>query len=246
MKKLLRGVGQARILYDFGTDKRYIPFATMKEITLGISAEDARQTGGDRLFPLDIFTHSKSGKIKITDAALNMEVFDLMGSTLETSENFLVWELLTVTSGAVATNAAYVVGTVSLETSDGVGITTFTATTSPNITAIDNAYEGQKIIVRYETGDVTNVNSYSLKVNDEPIYFEVIHSSRYRDPADNKIKIFQTRIYRCRLVGNLDYSFKEGEFSSPSIEAEVLDPGRSDYKVITYAFGDLPTDLVTS
>ena len=244
--KLLRGVGQCRTKFTQGTTTRWVPFLTLKEINLGITAEDARQTGGDRLFPLDIYTHTKSGRIRITDAQLVMDVLEMMGAgTAASAANIQVYELLTVSSGAVATNATYIVDTVSILDENGDPVTSFTASTSPNITGL-GAVEGQKIKVYYDTADCTGIKTYALKVDDLPLYFELIQSARYVDPVDNTMKIFQVRVYRCRMVGNLEFTFRHGEFAAPVIEAEVLDPGRADGHVIEYAFGTQPAALEQS
>jgi hypothetical protein len=159
--------------------------------------------------------------------------------------NIQVYELLTVSSGAVATNATYIVDTVSILDENGDPVTSFTASTSPNITGL-GAVEGQKIKVYYDTADCTGITTYALKVDDLPLYFELIQSARYVDPVDNTIKIFQVRVYRCRMVGNLEFTFRHGEFAAPVIEAEVLDPGRADGHVIEYAFGTQPAALEQS
>ena len=245
--RLLRGVGWARAKFLVGSTYQYLTFATMKEINLGITAEDTRQTGGDRLFPLDILTHTKSGRIRIVDAQLVMDVFQLMGSgTASASGNVMVPETLTVTGGAVTTNATYIVGTVSLISATGDAITTFTATDGTNITSIPAEHNGTKIKVLYETDECTAITKFSLHVDDEPVYFELLHTSRYRDPSDNNIRIFQTRIYRCRMVGNIEYTFTHGEFAAPTIEAEVLDPDRSDGVVLDYTFATEPAGLTHS
>lgn len=246
--QLLRGVGYARSFFPVGTTYQYMVFATLKEINLGISAEDARQTGGDRLFALDILTNSKTGRIRITDAQLMLDVFQLMGSGIaETSGNVLVHEVLTVSGGAVATNAVYVVDavkgtTVSILSATSANITGFVATDGTNITGL-SAYNGTKVRVLYETAACTEIQKFTLSVDDDPIYFELVHVSRYKEPSDNQYRIFQTRIHRCRSVGNLEYTFTHGEFSSPQFEAEVLDPGRSDGAVIEYTHCKQPVGL---
>lgn len=245
--KLLRGVGWARCKFLVGSTYQFLTFATMKEINLGITAEDTRQTGGDRLFPLDILTHTKSGRIRIVDAQLIMDVFQLMGSgTSVATGNVMVPETLTVTGGAVTTGATYIVDTVSLLSGSTDNISTFVATDGTNITGIPSAYNGTKIKVLYETAECTSITKFSLHVDDEPVYFELVHTSRYRDPSDNAIRIFQTRIYRCRMVGNIEYTYTHGEFSAPSLEAEVLDPDRSDGVVLDYTFCTEPTGLTHS
>ena len=244
--KLLRGVGQARAKFNDGSTDRFIPFAVLKEINLGITVEDARQTGGDRLFPLDIYTHSKSGRVRITDAQLNLEVLEMMGAQApEASANMLVWELLTVSSGEVTTNADFVSGTIYIQDENGdiISPSVYSESGTDTITGL-GSYDGTKIKVYYETADATGITNYALRVNDEQLYFELVHSSRYRDPADNTIKLFQIRIYRCRLLGNLEFTYTHGDFTAPVIEGEVLDPGRSDGKVLEYAFGTQPAGLV--
>lgn len=251
--RLIRGVGQARAKFPVGTTSKYLPFATMKEINLGITAEDARQTGGDQLFPLDVFTTQKSGRVRITDAQLNMTVLEMMGAgTAATSANFLVFEILTVASNQVTTNAAIVsdavagTDTISILDEDGNPVTSYTHASGTKVIGGLSAQEGTRIKVYYETSDCTNITSYALKVNDEPVYFELIQSARYRDPEDNTIGLFQIRIYRLRLIGNLEFTFRHGEFSAPVIEAEILSPGRVDGKVLEYSLGTQPAALVQS
>jgi len=246
--QLLRGVGYARAFFPVGTSYQYLVFATLKEINLGITAEDARQTGGDKLFPLDILTTSKSGRIRITDAQLLLDVFQLMGSGVAVNTgNVLVHESLSVSGGAVATNATYVVDgtkgtTVSILSATGQNVTGFTATDGTNITGL-SAHNGTIIKVLYETAQCTEIQKFTLSVDDEQIYFELVHVSRYKDPADNQFRIFQTRIHRCRLIGNIEYTFTHGEFSAPVMEAEVLDPNRSDGAVVEYTFAKQPVGL---
>ncbi|HNR64695.1 MAG TPA: hypothetical protein PKJ95_00205 [Atribacterota bacterium] len=248
MQKILRGVGTFRAKIPFGTSELWVPFITAKEINLGISAEDARQTGGDRYFPLDIMTTSKTGTVRVTDAALHLDIFKLLGTgDPGSTENFQVKEILTVSAGGViTTGASYVVGTVSLmDQYENFVSSGYVATDGATITGL-SSYATTKMAVIYETADVSDAVVYSIHVNDLPTYFECVHVSRYRDPADNSIKLFQTRIYSCRPKGNLEYSYRHGEFSAPSFEAEVLDPGRVDGAVLTYAFGTEPAGLTTS
>ena len=249
MERILRGVGTMRAKIPFGSSTLWVPFVTAKEINLGITAQDARQTGGDKYFPLDIMTTEKSGTVKITDAALHLDIFKLLGSgDPGATENFMIKEVLTVSAGGILTTTAnFVAGSVSLLDQYGNFISTgySDAVAGKAVTGL-NAYANQKMKILYETPDVNDAIVYSLHVDDLPVYFECVHVSRYRDPADNSIKLFQTRIYRCRPKGNLEYTYRHGEFSAPSFEAEVLDPGRIDGKVVTYAFGTEPTGLTTS
>lgn len=248
MQKILRGVGKMRAKIPFGTSNLWVPFITAKEINLGISAEDARQTGGDRYFPLDIMTVSKTGTVKINDAALHLDIFKLLGTGEPGStENFQVEEVLTVSAGGViTTGVAYVAGSVSLlDQYENFVSSGYVDTSGTEITGL-SAYANTKMRVLYETATVSDAVVYSIHVNDLPVYFECVHVSRYRDPADNSIKLFQTRIYSCRPKGNLEYTYRHGEFSAPSFEAEILDPGRTDGKVVTYAFGTEPAGLTTS
>lgn len=241
--KLLKGVGILRAKYPVGSSFKYLVFATCKEVNLGITAEDVRQNAGDRLFPLDIYTHTKSGSIKITDASLNMEVLEMMGAgTATTTENVMVNELLTVATDSVTLNADFVAGTVSVLDKNGNDITSAITESAPRTITGLSAYDTQQVKVYYETEITTGVVN-SLKYDDEPLYFEVIHTSRFRDPATNAIMIFQTRIYRCRMKGNLEWTFQHGQYAVPVIDAEVLDPGRADKKIVTYSFSTEPAGL---
>jgi len=242
--KLLRGVGQARAKFTVGTASRFMTFATMKEISLSISAEDTRQTGGDKLFPLDILTHTKSGRIRIVDAQLIMDVFQLMGAgTAATAGNIMVPETLTVSGGAITTTVAYVAGSVSILDEDGNPVWTFTEAGGTSITGLDSSLNTTQVSVLYETAVFTDITKFTLHSDDEPLYFELTHISNFRDPQDNKIKTFQTHIYRCRMLGNIEFGFTHGEFTAPAMEAEVLDPGRSDKAILHYTFGTRPVGL---
>jgi len=241
--KLLRGVGVARAKYLLSTVWRFLTFATMKEINLGISAEDTRQTGGDRLFPLDILTHTKSGRIRIMDAQLIFEAFEMMGSgSSVTGGNIMVSEPLTVASGSVTVTpaAGFVADTVSLTDEDNDPIYSYTENANGTDVEDLSAYEGTQVRVYYET-TIAAATVYSLHNNDEPVYFELVHTSRYRDPNDSLVKLFQTRMKRCRLLGNFETNFVHGEFSSPVIEAELLDPDNVDRVVVEYSFANEPT-----
>jgi hypothetical protein len=242
---LLRGAGVARAKIPSGTTYTYIVFMTLKEINLGITAEDVRQTGGDRLFPLDIYTHTKSGRVRITDAQLLMSIFELLGSgAADTSSiDFLVHENLTVASGSVTTTANYTTGTISILDEDGNAITSFTEDGDNTGISGLGAYDGTVVRVDYDTPDATGITSYALHVNDLPLYFELTQSSNYIEPSDNSLRSFQVLIYRLRMVGNLEFTFRHGEFSAPVLEAEILDPGRSDEEVVRYKFGTLPAGL---
>lgn len=238
--KLLRGVGIARAKYTFASAVKFITWATLKEINLGITAEDTRQTGGDKLYPLDILTHTKSGRIRIMDAQLLFEAFELMGvAAATTGGNVMVSEPLTVASGEITTTQTYVADTVSIMSPTNEPFYGFTEGGGTSITGL-GAYEGLVVRAYYET-TVATASVYKFKNDDLPLYFELVHTSKYVDPNDNTTKLFQTRMKRCRLLGNFETNFVHGEFAAPVMEAEVLDPGNADGVVIEYTFCTQPT-----
>lgn len=226
--------------------------ATATNITPGGDALTV--TGGQSAFPLAFIDSTKTLDIGFTNAAFDMDMFEMTGTEAATdgAEDITISELVEIkktgttlyghTSNVFKTTGAYYIG--GLEYASGTtpaagkfGVTTADEGETGSKLLFNEAdvAEGDTIMVLY-TFSAANVHSVPVKTDSPSAKGEVwMHFPLYssgEDCTDSAIMgIIDVHIFRCRVTtpANIDTSYKTA--ATFPVQFSSIDPRRADKKM---------------
>lgn len=236
--------------------------ATATSITPG--GDSLTVTGGQSLFPLAYIDSGKSLDVSFTNAAFDMDMFELTGTEAATdgSVDITISELIEVkennsalyahTSKVFKTSGQYYIGGLEYVSGNTVAAGKFCVTTADTgetgsklLFDDDDVAEGDTIMVTY-TFASANTHTVPVKTNSPmargEVWFHFPVYSSGTDCTEAAIRaIVHVHIYRCRVTtpATLDSSYKTA--ATFPVTFSSIDPHRADKMMWEIIYDEIPT-----
>lgn len=230
-KKFLKGVGWVQLKQFDQSSPTLSPILEINEVEITRELTTTEVTGGDSRYPLDSFINAENSTIRITNARIVGQNFELFGATKTAGGSADIPEKESITTGGAAgQNLTYNYKSNTVFAFDKDTGQSLTVTELGGDAISIGGTVPDEIDVLYErTVSSDDLVTYDFKTDDQPLFFEVIHKSDH--PEDN---VWQhIRIYKVKFEGSFTIvSSSEDQYFIPEINGKVHDPQRPDDKVM--------------
>lgn len=248
---LLKGAGYA-LIQDPTSNLVKARLARLGDMTLDLSFESDDVFGGESLYAFDTVDKDRAQGVSFTNNEFNLDILNALGgATVSRGTSVEVPEFdeghtvpssvaytFTLTKGATLVAGSdilrYADTNVYLErvTAGSEAAGKYSITTAGVVT-FDKDDKGKDIQCDYRY-TVSDGDSAPLLSSDLIPVVEIWHAHRFKDYAGNNMK-FITHIYRAKASGKIGLELKRNTASVHKLDFKILDPGRSDDRVIHFA-----------
>lgn len=248
MDLIFHGVGESVLKFNDGS---FVVIDSAQDLSIASSATTVEVEGGDSLYALADFVSKKSDKLTITNAVLNLETIKAQtGAEITAGSEVLFSDKKTIatagctlsqTTGIVVDSvAAQVVNADGTKTPlSNIGATgTPTATqftvTAAGVVKVDTTLNDK--VVEF-SGYYTDANGQVAKLLETtlPKVCEFRHTLLSEESnEDGKQYRIDVRAFKCKPSGAFTYDAKKGTAYAPKLEFSILNPKRTDKRVLDY------------
>lgn len=248
---LLKGSGYA-LIQDPTSLLVKARLARLGDMTIDLSFEADDVFGGESLYAFDTVEKDRVNGVSFTNNEFNLDILTGLGGatvTRGTSVEVPVFDEGHTVPAETTYTFTLTKGTNLVEDSDVLRY----ADTGVYLTRVDPASEvagkysistagvctfaaadaSKEILCDYRY-TVTDGDSAPLLTTDLIPTVEIWHAHQFKDYSGNTMK-FITHIYRAKASGKVGIELKRTSASTHKLDFKILDPGRSDDRVIHFA-----------
>jgi len=244
----IKGVGYIYLeneVADDNGDKKDLRIGRLQNLNFALETTTEDVFGGDDLFPFDEVVTGKNATVTATAAEfdLGMVEFTQGSPTVTEDTEIYVFEEGTVIGAddySLKHGTDLVTGSLKVWFKDGeeldVGDTTPTAgeyTVAGGKLTFATADEGKEVLIDYKY-KVTDASVNHVLTDSIAKPVKIVHVANFQ-AADGTEGGLQTIVYRARAQGTFNIDFARATASTHNLEIKMLDPGRADKKMISFA-----------